>query len=741
MTSRRSHEPRIPAKTVKLRKRRRMGDLRSRSRLRRGPRRRRSARRPRARPVERGRGRAAPRAPGPRTSGSPAPSSTARRSREQRVLREARRSPRPSRARARRARRPPRSRSPGRCARPPRRRSCGRRARGRARGPCPTMRGSRWVPPSISGTPQRRSVKPKRASRRRDPQVAPQRELEAAGQAPARDGGDRRLRRGEAREAERAAGRVARRACRSPSGRRRRRTPRSPAPVTTSTRAPSSSREARNAVVERLRRSAPSIALRRSGRSIVRTRSGAGALVPDWPATSRHARRRGRCAPWRPSCGGPCACRATHMSMLSRKISSGNAAIRMKPALVTTLSFVSPYEPSPPSCASATGALSASSEGGQQQRVQGAAHRAEYIACSPRSHGRRHRLRPRQGHGGRAAPARRLVPARAPGPDDAVRAQRLGQDDAAADAGGRDRRSTAASSSFAKGTRVALHDQRPPRERDLSLRDYVLSGAKELLAIEERLAELEHAMAEGATDDRHARRLRDRPGAARARRRLQLARGHQRDAARPRLPRRATSTARSRRSPAASSTRASLARALAGDPDLLLLDEPTNHLDIESLEWLETHLQTLDAAVVLVAHDRWFLEAVGTSVLELEAGRARFFKGTWHAWRKEKAARELALGRAIERQQEEIDRLERFVDALPRRHPRAPGAVARQAAGQDRAHRARPARRQVARLRLQAARALRPRRVRDGGRRAADRRPRRCCATPSCGSSAASTCR
>ncbi|MGH2867635.1 MAG: ABC-F family ATP-binding cassette domain-containing protein, partial [Solirubrobacteraceae bacterium] len=65
--------------------------------------------------------------------------------------------------------------------------------------------------------------------------------------------------------------------------------------------------------------------------------------------------------------------------------------------------------------------------------------------------------------------------------------------------------------------------------------------------------------------------------------------------------------------------------------------------------------------VVLVAHDRWFLEAVGTSVLELEAGRGRFFAGSWHAWRREKAARELALGRAIERQQAEIERLERFV--------------------------------------------------------------------------------
>jgi ATP-binding cassette subfamily F protein 3 len=109
-------------------------------------------------------------------------------------------------------------------------------------------------------------------------------------------------------------------------------------------------------------------------------------------------------------------------------------------------------------------------------------------------------------------------------------------------------------------------------------------------------------------------------------------------------------------------TRASLARALATRPDLLLLDEPTNHLDIPSLEWLERYLVDLDAAVVLVAHDRWFLEAVGTSVLELEAQRARFFAGPWHAWREEQAKREIALGKAIERQQAEIVRMERFVE-------------------------------------------------------------------------------
>ena len=214
---------------------------------------------------------------------------------------------------------------------------------------------------------------------------------------------------------------------------------------------------------------------------------------------------------------------------------------------------------------------------------------------------------------------------------------------------------------LAKDTKIALHDQRPTRERDISLRDYVLSGARELVAIEQRLAELEQAMAAGAHDDGTLGRY------AEAQARLEHAGGYGwRDRALSALHGlgfrgdadldRALSTFSG-----GELTRASLGRALAGDPDLLLLDEPTNHLDIESLEWLEQHLASLDAAIVLVAHDRWFLEAVGTSVLELEAGRGKFFKGPWHAWRREKAARELALGRAIERQQAEIDRLERFV--------------------------------------------------------------------------------
>jgi ATP-binding cassette, subfamily F, member 3 len=214
---------------------------------------------------------------------------------------------------------------------------------------------------------------------------------------------------------------------------------------------------------------------------------------------------------------------------------------------------------------------------------------------------------------------------------------------------------------FAKGTKIALHDQRPPRERGLSLRDYVLSGARELVAIERELSELEQAMAGGAHDDATLDRY------ARAQAKLEHAGGYNwRDRALATLHglgfRDDTDLDRQLNTFSGGElTRASLGRALAGDPDLLLLDEPTNHLDIASLEWLEQHLVSLDAAIVLVAHDRWFLEAVGTSVLELEAGRGRFFDGTWHAWRREKAARELALGRAIERQQAEIERLDRFV--------------------------------------------------------------------------------
>src|SRR5690242_2940158 len=229
---------------------------------------------------------------------------------------------------------------------------------------------------------------------------------------------------------------------------------------------------------------------------------------------------------------------------------------------------------------------------------------------------------------------------------------------------------------FAKGTRVALHDQRPPLEQEVTLREYVLAGARDLVALEEKLRRLEQAMSEGD----HAHTTLNRYAEAQAR--LEHAGGYAwRD--------RATSVVRGlgfaeedldralRTFSGGELTRASLARALGGDPDLLLLDEPTNHLDVANLEWLERELASLDAAVILVAHDRWFLEAVTTATMELEAGRSTFFPGPWHAWRREKAARALHAQKEVERVQADIVRLERFVERFRYKKSKAKQAQAK----------------------------------------------------------------
>ena len=229
---------------------------------------------------------------------------------------------------------------------------------------------------------------------------------------------------------------------------------------------------------------------------------------------------------------------------------------------------------------------------------------------------------------------------------------------------------------FAKGTRIALHDQRPPLAFDITLREYALSGARDLLEVESELRSLEAAMADGAHDEATLRRYAD------AQARLEHAGGwawRDRAAAAVRglgfadddLDRPLGTFS------GGELTRASLARALAGSPDLLLLDEPTNHLDVQNLEWLERELEAIDAAVILVAHDRWFLEAVTTSVLELAPGGAHYFAGPWHEWRQEKAARAAAAGKVADRVSVDIARLERFVERFRYKKSKAKQAQAK----------------------------------------------------------------
>jgi ATP-binding cassette, subfamily F, member 3 len=230
--------------------------------------------------------------------------------------------------------------------------------------------------------------------------------------------------------------------------------------------------------------------------------------------------------------------------------------------------------------------------------------------------------------------------------------------------------------SLAKNARVVLHDQRPPRERDLTLGEYVVGGLGWMLNLERTLRDLEERMATNASDSTLA-------AYADAQARFEAAGGYLwRDEARGTVRGLGFTDEDLERGLGTFSggelTRASLARALAAKPDLLLLDEPTNHLDIASLEWLEGMLNAMDAAVVLVAHDRWFLESVGNSVLELGEGRPKFFAGPWHEWRVEKARRELHLERDAKRREAEIARLERFVERFRAKNTLATRAKSKQ---------------------------------------------------------------
>jgi ATP-binding cassette subfamily F protein 3 len=108
-------------------------------------------------------------------------------------------------------------------------------------------------------------------------------------------------------------------------------------------------------------------------------------------------------------------------------------------------------------------------------------------------------------------------------------------------------------------------------------------------------------------------------------------------------------------------SRIMLARILLRAPDVMLLDEPTNHLDIASTEWLEGFLNRFDKAVVVVSHDRYFLDRVTTRILELHAGRATEYRGNFSAYWRQREERLKVLEREYEKQQEFIERTEDFI--------------------------------------------------------------------------------
>ncbi|HHP7246246.1 MAG TPA: ABC-F family ATP-binding cassette domain-containing protein [Elainellaceae cyanobacterium] len=108
--------------------------------------------------------------------------------------------------------------------------------------------------------------------------------------------------------------------------------------------------------------------------------------------------------------------------------------------------------------------------------------------------------------------------------------------------------------------------------------------------------------------------------------------------------------------------RMSLGKILLQEPDLLLLDEPTNHIDLETIEWLEKYLKGLTTPMVIVSHDREFLDRLCTQIVETERGVSTTYLGNYTAYLEQKEENQLAQMSAYERQQKELDKQQAFVD-------------------------------------------------------------------------------
>ena len=111
-------------------------------------------------------------------------------------------------------------------------------------------------------------------------------------------------------------------------------------------------------------------------------------------------------------------------------------------------------------------------------------------------------------------------------------------------------------------------------------------------------------------------------------------------------------------------TRVSLGKLLLSKPDIILLDEPTNHLDMESIAWLETYLLNYKGAVIIVAHDRYFLDRVVTKIVELDLGHGSVFQGNYSAYSQKKALVRQAQMKAYLNQQQEIRHQEEVIAKL-----------------------------------------------------------------------------
>lgn len=217
-----------------------------------------------------------------------------------------------------------------------------------------------------------------------------------------------------------------------------------------------------------------------------------------------------------------------------------------------------------------------------------------------------------------------------------------------------------------KGLRVGYLDQIPDHPVRATVKDIIYSAFTEIYALESQLRQLERKMAD-CIDDKELAKVFERYSVVQAA--FEGAGGYIVDT-KVRAVMNGLSLPESFLEMPFSTlsggqmTRVELARLLASEPQLLLLDEPTNHLDLPSIEWLESFLSSYEGCVVVVSHDRTFLDHVVTRVIELDSGETANYVGNYSEAMRERDQRLLVEFQAYQEQQKKIKQMEATIKRL-----------------------------------------------------------------------------
>ncbi len=206
----------------------------------------------------------------------------------------------------------------------------------------------------------------------------------------------------------------------------------------------------------------------------------------------------------------------------------------------------------------------------------------------------------------------------------------------------------------------------------------VLEGNREVLEIEAEMAEL-HTRLEG-TENRRQEKLLIQLGDLEHR--FQVLGGYELESQAKKILTGLGFTERDFQRPVSEFSggwrmRVYLARLLLQQPDLLLLDEPTNHLDLPSLEWLEDYLQDFPGSMIVVSHDRFFIDRLAQEIAELENKKLVHYSGNYHFYEKQKVLLEEQLLKRWEEIREEKEKLQRFIDRFRYKASKAPQVQSR----------------------------------------------------------------